>query len=109
MMLMGNKTLTIEGVTVYPDHADPRQFWYLPAPVALAERTNVPQFTLIRYRPAVAAAGVQGGGFLTMEVELRLTTELEKQDSAARCRSLRKAPRACRLCRSTTARSRSSR
>ena len=56
MLVMGSKTVTVDGVTVFADHADKRQFWYLPAPVTLAERAGVPQFTLIRYRPAVAKA-----------------------------------------------------
>src|SRR5690606_11836659 len=79
MLLMGSDTVTVDGVTVFPDHADPAQFWYLPAPVALAKRDSTPQFTLIRYRPAVADAGVQGGGFLTMEVELRLDPDVERR------------------------------
>ena len=79
MLVLGSKTVTVEGVTVYADHADPNQFWYLPAPVSLAERDGVPQFTLIRFRPAVASAGVEGGGFLMMEVELRLDPEVERQ------------------------------
>lgn len=83
MLVMGSKTLTVDGVTVYADHADPSQFWYLPAPVALAERNEVPQFTLIRYRPAVAGGGVQGGGFLMMEVELRLAPETESKIRSA--------------------------
>ena len=79
MLVLGSKTVTVEGVTVYADHADPNQFWYLPAPVSLAERDGVPQFTLIRFRPAVASAGVEGGGFLMMEVELRLDPDVERQ------------------------------
>jgi hypothetical protein len=51
----------------------------LPSPVTLAERGGVPQFTLIRYRPAVAEGGVQGGGFLMMEVELRLDPGVEQK------------------------------
>ena len=78
MLMMGSKVLTIEGITVFPDHADERQYWYLPAPVRLAERDGIPQFTLIRYRPAVADSGVRGGGFLTMEVELKLDPEVER-------------------------------
>ncbi len=79
MLVMGSKTVTVDGVTVYADHADSRQFWYLPAPVALAERSSIPQFTLIRYRPAVADEGVAGGGFLMMEVELRLDPAVERR------------------------------
>ena len=79
MLVMGSKTVTVDGVTVYADHADPRQFWYLPAPVTLARRDDVPQFTLIRYRPAVASGGVEGGGFLMREVELRLDPQTERR------------------------------
>jgi hypothetical protein len=79
MLLMGSKTLTIEGITVFPDHADERQYWYLPAPVSLAERDDIPQFTLIQYRPALANSSVRGGGFLTMEVDLKLEPEVERK------------------------------
>jgi hypothetical protein len=51
--------------------------------VALAKRNAVEQFTLIKYRPAGAGAGVQGGGFLTMEVELRLAPGGEQKILAA--------------------------
>lgn len=93
MLMMGSKTVTVEGVTVFADHADPAQFWYLPAPVVLAEREGVPQFTLIRYRPAVAGAGVKGGGFLMMEVELRLDAEVERKIIGAVARFSNGTPR----------------
>ncbi|MER9115693.1 hypothetical protein NKH93_03605 [Mesorhizobium sp. M0954] len=93
MLMMGSKTVTVEGVTVFADHADPAQFWYLPAPVVLAEREGVPQFTLIRYRPAVAGAGVKGGGFLMMEVELRLDPEVERKIIGAVARFSNGTPR----------------
>src|SRR4051812_5396005 len=83
MLVIGSKTLLVEGVTVFADHADPRQFWYLPAPVSLAERNGEPQFTLIRYRPAVTGSGVQGGGFLMMEVELKLDPAVEQKIRSA--------------------------
>src|SRR5690242_14661438 len=79
MLVMGSKTTTVDDVTVFADHADPDLFWYLPAPVVLAERDGDEQFTLIRYRPAVAAAGVEGGGFFTMEVELKLDPATERK------------------------------
>lgn len=79
MLMLGSKALMIEGVTVLPDHADKQQFWYLPAPISLAKRNNIPQFTLIRYRPAVAGSAHKGGGFLIMEVELRLEPEVERK------------------------------
>ena len=66
MLLLGAKTATIEGVTVFSDHADPNQFWYLSAPVALARRAQDGEaaFTFIKYKPAVVDSGVHGGGFL---------------------------------------------
>lgn len=78
MLLLGSKTQTIEGVTVFADHADPNQFWYLPAPVQLARRgeDDRAQFTFIKYKPAAVAGGAKGGGFLTCEVDLRLDPEL---------------------------------
>ena len=53
------------------DHADPDQFWYLPAPVCLARRgaDNEAAFTFIKYKPAVVQAGVEGGGFLMFYTE----------------------------------------
>jgi len=74
MLKLDTKTLEIEGVTIYSDHADPNQFWYHEGPVALAERNGVPQFTLTTYRPDSAGSDASGGGFLTMEVDLKLDT-----------------------------------
>lgn len=78
MLLLGSKTFTIDGVTVFSDHADPNQFWYLPAPVALEKREDGdPQFTLIKYRPAEVAAGVQGGGYLMFTAAVPLNKSAE--------------------------------
>ncbi len=81
LLLDSARTITVDGVTVFPDHADPDQFWYLPAPVQLARRgaDNHANFTLISYKPAVVQAGVQGGGFLMFETMLRLTPQQEQR------------------------------
>jgi len=81
VLQLGSKTQTIEGVTVFADHADPNQFWYLPAPVALARRgqDQRAQFTFIKYRPAAVAGGAKGGGFLMCEVNLKLDPEIERR------------------------------
>src|SRR4051794_683050 len=88
MLQMGSRTFTFEGVTVFGDHADPDQFWYLPAPVRLARRGSPeePQFTMIKFKPAVADGGVPGGGFVMLETELTLTPEQERA-IASRCDS----------------------
>jgi hypothetical protein len=81
MLQFGAKTFTIDGVTVFSDHADPLQFWFLPAPVDLARRPPDKRaaFTLIKWKPAAVAAGVKGGGFLTFETSLRLPPETERR------------------------------
>ncbi|MCY7279039.1 MAG: hypothetical protein LH702_36210, partial [Phormidesmis sp. CAN_BIN44] len=81
MLLVGNKTLTIDNTTVFADHADPNQFWYLPRPVKLARRGADKQvsFTFIKYKPAAVAAGAKGGGFLMFDVDLQLEPKLEQR------------------------------
>jgi hypothetical protein len=81
MLLLGAKTATVEGVTVFSDHADPNQFWYLPAPVALGRKSADAQapFTFIMYKPAVVQSGVHGGGFLMFDVNLQLDKEIENK------------------------------
>ncbi len=81
MILLGQSAVTVDGITVYPDHADPSQFWVLPGPVSLARRPDDGRaaFTFIQYRPAAVAAGARGGGFLMFEVSLRLDPQLERR------------------------------
>jgi hypothetical protein len=81
MQQLGTRTLTVDGVTVYADHADPLQFWCLPAPVALGRHQpgNDAAFTFIKFRPAAVAGGAKGGGFLTCEVNLRLPPATEQK------------------------------
>jgi hypothetical protein len=81
LLLNSSKTITVDGVTVFPDHADEDQFWYLPAPVRLARRPedDRAKFTLIKYKPAAVAAGVKGGGFLMFEVNLTLDAATERR------------------------------
>jgi hypothetical protein len=80
---LGSKTSTIEGITVFADHADPNQFWYLPGPVRLARRQNDGRaaFTLVRYADVVAGQSI-GGGFLMFQVDLRLDPVTERRIQA---------------------------
>lgn len=94
MLQLGTTSLLVEGVEVFPDHADPNQFWYLPAPVSLARRQDGPAFTLITYRREAVEAGARGGGFLMFETALRLEPEFEE---AIRSRLAERAPGKVRL------------
>jgi hypothetical protein len=80
MQQLGARTLTVDGVTVFSDHADPNQYWYLPAPVALAKRAldGRPALSMIKFRPAAVAGGAKGGGFATFEVNLKLPEDTER-------------------------------
>ncbi len=81
MLLLGSKTMTIDGITVFFDHADPSQFWYLPGPIRLARRQEDQRaaFSFIKYKPAAVAGGAKGGGFVTFETNLKLDPEQERR------------------------------
>ncbi len=80
MLEIGSKTITVDGVTVFADHADPNQFWYLPGPVRLARRAkdNRAAFTLIKYGN-VSENTIEGKGFLMVEVNLKLDSSTERK------------------------------
>jgi hypothetical protein len=81
MLLLGTKSITVDGIQVFPDHADANQFWYLPGPVSLARDayTREAQFLLLEYRPAAVTAGAHGGGFLMFTVNLQPDPHLEQR------------------------------
>src|SRR6185503_54937 len=81
VLQLGTGMQTIDGITVFPDDQDEGQKWYLPAPVRIARRVEDghPLFSLIKYRPAAADAGVQGGGFAMFTVALGLTEKQERR------------------------------
>ena len=72
MLLLDSKQREIDGITVFPDHADPLQYYYLPLAPHMttvkdpaAGNAEVPQFSLIRFR---GRAGT--GGFLNFDVNI---------------------------------------
>ncbi len=81
MLLFSSGTFTVNGITVFPDHADPNQFWYLPGPVGLASMpdSKEPQFLLIEYAPDVVSNGVSGVGFLNVTLALKLSDTTKEQ------------------------------
>ena len=81
-MLSLEKPLTIDGLTVFRDHADPNQFWYLPGPVSLARRSDnedLAEFTFLKYKPATVDVAKKGGGFVMFKATLKLTRQLESR------------------------------
>jgi hypothetical protein len=80
LLLSAPKTITVDDVTVFPDHADPNQFWYLPGPVSLAKRTDGQAvFTFIKYKPAAVESGVKGGGFVMFATQLKLDSATQNR------------------------------
>jgi hypothetical protein len=96
MLYLNPPYYIIEGVSVYPDHADPEQFHYLPAMPHLttvfdpAVGQEIPQLSLIKYRGDMVS-----GGFLNFEVNLGVDKEtLEKvRQQLQQLHGLRNAPR----------------
>jgi hypothetical protein len=93
-MLYANPPIyVIEGVSLYPDHEDPQQFYYLPLlpRISCQEGTGNPSLQLIMY---TGSAGK--GGFLNFDVDLGIPqARLEKV--RAKLKSLQKLTEAPRL------------
>lgn len=66
MLLIGSTKYTVDGVDVYPDHASPFQYWYIPGRVRLAERDRRKVLSYLWYTDS--AADAEGTGFLNFEV-----------------------------------------
>lgn len=76
MITLGDASITVDGVSVFADHADPRQFWYLPGPVRLSrDEDGAPNLTLMRYRDT---SSDDAGGLLTLDVNLTLAPDTER-------------------------------
>src|SRR5690554_5302106 len=80
MLEIGSKTITIDGVIVFSDHADPDQVWYLLGPVQLARRQpdNRAAFTFNKYGN-VDENTIKVKGFLMDEVNLKLEANIERK------------------------------
>jgi hypothetical protein len=79
MLLLGRGAQQIEGITIYPDHENDKQFWYLSGSVQLAKRDDKYALTLIKYNQSVGEEGVKGGGFATFEVNIGLSESQAKK------------------------------
>jgi len=66
MIYIDKDKLTVDGVDVYPDHASPTQFWYVPGSIALAHRDGKSVLSYFWYTDS--ASDTDGTGFLNFEV-----------------------------------------
>ena len=77
-MLYLDAALELEGVTVYRDFNDPTLFYYMPRAPRLKTEGGQPMFQLLIYRrditdnPDFKTGDREGGGFLTMTVNLEV-------------------------------------
>jgi hypothetical protein len=78
------RSLTIEGVTVLPDHRndsnnkESSNWWYFQGPVRLARRgaDDRQQFTCLTYRSDDASDDDENGGFLMVETDLAVPADV---------------------------------
>ncbi|MEM7152829.1 MAG: hypothetical protein AAF799_08300 [Myxococcota bacterium] len=76
MIDLGRPALTALGVTLFPDHADPGLFHYLPDRPSLVWRDDEPELRLVKYRLDPELHQVLGGGLLSFMVDLRVDEEV---------------------------------
>lgn len=73
MILMNKEKIQIDGVDVYPDHAETHQFWMVPGQVRLAERNGDKALSYLWYIDD--AADKYGTGFLSFEVNTAIAED----------------------------------
>lgn len=96
MLFLGPPFHIINRVTVFRDHEDPRQWYYLPGPPRVTQIEDtvvgvpVPQIQIIKFRGAAGS-----GGFLNFDVNLGVDPEVldEIRDEIKRVENLRDKPR----------------
>jgi hypothetical protein len=65
MLLLRERTQTINNITFFADDSDDKQFWYLPGDIHIAENDKKPVFSLIKY---TGDGSGQQGGYINFEV-----------------------------------------
>lgn len=87
MLYLNPPFFQINGLSLFPDHADPAQWYFMPMGPHLVVRPNaagklIPAFQLVRFKKA----GTSGGGFLNFDVNLGADPEV-LADTAGQLRS----------------------
>lgn len=89
MLYLNPPYLMINGVSIFGDHLDELQYYYLPLNPRLVTRTEngaeIPAFSLIRFK----GGSGDSGGFLNFDVDLRVDDE-ELDDIAGEIQSQRR-------------------
>ena len=71
MIDLSRPALHAEGVTIFPDHADPAQFHYLPDAPRLSVRADgTPELSLLKYQLDPSLNPALGAGMLALTVDL---------------------------------------
>lgn len=83
MLYLNPPFLTVKGLSVFGDHADPLQWYYLPMQPRVATRVDatgatMPAFSLVRFKSADGATG----GLLDLDVDLRVDDGLLAEAAA---------------------------
>lgn len=77
MIDLGRPSLHSEGVTIFPDHAVPARFHYLPdAPRLRVRPDGSPDVSLVKYRLDEALETALGAGLLSITVDLGVDDEV---------------------------------
>jgi hypothetical protein len=81
MIRLDKTKITIDGIDVYPDHADDYQFWMVPGTVHLSERDKQKVLSYIWYIDS--ATDPSGSGFLNFEVNTAVSDETQSKIASA--------------------------
>ncbi|HZS35833.1 MAG TPA: hypothetical protein VFF06_03355 [Polyangia bacterium] len=78
MIDLGRAPLHAAGVTVFPDHADPTRFHFLPdAPRLRLKADGTPELSLLKYQLDPTLHAALGGGLLSLTVDLSVPDEVQ--------------------------------
>ena len=69
-MLLLDDSITIGPLTIYRDHASPSTFHYMPGKVQVVTEDGMLRAQLLRFRGSAPDGTVQGGGILSLDVQL---------------------------------------
>lgn len=69
-MLLLDDSIAIGPLTIYRDHASPATFHYMPGKVQVVTENGMPRAQLLRYRGSSPDGTIQGGGILSLDVQL---------------------------------------